>query len=102
MCFDFISKIKSLKLYKKVTDTLHSHFKQILDSTRTVPDPNKIPFPVDLNEDESLKKVLDMRTKQLDYALELEDWNDAFKTSESVYHLVNSQSQQINKIKSIL
>ena len=102
ICFDYIISFGCKKLYKKVSDTLHFHFKQILDNARVKPDTNKIPYPVDLNEDESLKKVLNMRTKQLEYALALREWQDAFKTSESVYHLVNRQSSQMNKIKSIL
>lgn len=101
-CFDYIEKLRAKKLYKKVSDTLHSHFKQILDSSKAPPDANKIPFPVDLNEDETLKKVLSMRTRQLEYGLNLEEWQDAFRTSESVYSLVNKQSSQMNKIKSIL
>jgi len=101
-CFDYIQRLRAKKLYKKISDTLHSHFKQILDSSKVLPDANKIPFPVDLNEDETLKKVLSMRTRQLEYGLNLEEWQDAFRTSESVYSLVNKQSSQINKIKPIL
>jgi hypothetical protein len=69
MCFDYICQFNCKKEHKKLSETLHSHFKQILVSSKASPDATKIPFPVILDEDETLKKVLTMRTSQLDYAL---------------------------------
>lgn len=49
----------------------------------------KIPFPVKLDEEDALQKVLELRYQQLKIALKMKVWSDAFRTSENIYQLIN-------------
>jgi hypothetical protein len=89
--FEFCREFKSKKEYRKVSDTLHSHFNQILKYDRT-PD-NKIPNPIKLDEDEQITWVLKLRKEQLELALHLEEWTDAYRTSTDIYQLMNRASK---------
>ncbi len=63
---------------------------------------SKIPFPVKLEEEESLQKVLSLRYEQLKVALHLHEWSDAFRTCENIYQLINRQRQHQSRMKSVL
>lgn len=103
--FDFCSKYNYKVEYTRVSETLHSHFNQILKLAKH-PEllvQSKIPFPVRLDEDDSLQKVLDLRYHQLKIALGMRVWSDAFRTTENIYQLINRQRQQhAGRMKQIL
>lgn len=99
---DFCHKYKCKKEFLKVSEILHLHFQHI---TKAAKQPelfanNKIPYPVTLKDEESVTKLLDMRQSQLEYALKMEEWSDAFRTSETIFALINRREK--HDIKSIL
>lgn len=103
-CFEFCVKYQCKREYRKVSETLHSHFNQILKQSKH-PDPvqlAKIPFPVKLEEEECHQKLLDLRYEQLKVALRMKEWSDAFRTSENIYQLINRQKHNASKMKAIL
>ena len=98
--FMFCYKYKCLKEYRKVSETLHVHFAYILKAAKQ-PDlyqNSKIPYPVTLEDEESTTKLLDLRHTQLEYALKMEEWTDAFRTSESIFMLINRKKEKDIKI----
>lgn len=89
--FDFCSKYNFRIEYTRVSETLHSHFNQILKQSKH-PEllvASKIPFPVRLEEEDALQKVLELRYQQLKIALKMRVWSDAFRTTENIYQLIN-------------
>lgn len=101
-CFEFCSKYNYKQEYQKVSETLHSHFNQILKQSKNPEVQSKIPFPVKLDEEDALQKVLELRYQQLKIALKMKVWSDAFKTSENIYQLINRQKHHAARMKQIL
>jgi translation initiation factor 3 subunit A len=89
--FDFCSKYSFRIEYQRVSETLHSHFNQILKQSKhpELFTQSKIPFPVRLDEEDALQKVLELRYHQLRIALKMKVWSDAFRTTENIYQLIN-------------
>ena len=85
--FDFCSKYGYKAEYQKVSETLHSHFAQIIKLSKhpELFTQSKIPFPVRLDEEDALQKVLELRYHQLKIALRMRVWSDAFRTTENIY-----------------
>eukprot|EP00347_Sterkiella_histriomuscorum_P021885 403332425 len=105
-CFEFCAKYNYKSEYQKISETLHSHFNQILKQAKH-PETliqSKIPFPVKLDEDDALQKVLELRYQQLKIALKMKVWSDAFRTSENIYQLINRNKHQhhASRMKQIL
>jgi len=89
--FDFCHKYNYKLEYGRVSETLHSHFNQILKFQKH-PElliQSKIPFPVRLDEEDALQKLLELRYHQLKIALKMRIWSDAFRTTENIYQLIN-------------
>ena len=82
--FDFCLKYKCKKEFLKVSKVLYDHFQYILKAAKQ-PEINKIPYPVTLKDEDCTTKLLDMRQSQLEYALKMEEWSDAFRTSEIIF-----------------
>lgn len=99
--FNFCKKYHYRSEYKKFSDTLHSHYRQIIFSQKNI-DTQKNPYPIRLEEEDILKKVLDLRYEQLKIALKMEEWSDAYRTSDNIYQLINKQKHQQSKMKQIL
>jgi len=102
--FEFCSKYNYKSEYQKISETLHSHFNQILKQSKH-PEllvQSKIPFPVKLDEEDALQKVLELRYQQLKIALKMRVWSDAFRTSENIYQLINRQKHHASRMKQIL
>ena len=61
--FSFCHKYKCLKEYRKVSETLHTHFSYIVKASKQPElfQNNKIPYPVTLDDEESTTKLLDLR-----------------------------------------
>jgi translation initiation factor 3 subunit A len=104
-CFEFCAKYSYKSEYQKVSDTLHSHFNQVVKQAKH-PDPQqlaKIPFPIKLDEEDTLQKLLELRYEQLRIALQMKVWSDAFKTTENIYQLINRQRHtNASRMKQIL
>jgi len=97
----FCTKYKCKKEFLKVSEVLHQHFQHIQKAAKQ-PDliNNKIPYPVRLTDEEATSKLLDMRQAQLEYALKMDLWSDAFRTSETIFFLINRRDK--HDIKQIL
>jgi hypothetical protein len=46
-----------------------------------------------LKDDESTNKLLELRQTQLEYALKMDQWSDAFRTSDTVLFLINKREK---------
>ena len=102
--FDFCSKYNFKVEYTRVSETLHSHFNQILKQSKH-PElflQSKIPFPIKLDEEDALQKVLELRYHQLKIALQMKVWSDAFRTTDNIYQLINRQKHHASRMKQIL
>ena len=95
----FCLKYKVKQSYKKISDTLHVHFMQ-LEKAKKNPEMNaKIPFPVKLDSVECQHYLLELRHTQLEFALKMEQWSDAYKTSDIIFKLINKQEKRQVKPK---
>lgn len=94
MFFDFVKKYRSLKEYKVVSETLHSHFNQIIKSEKNPELNSRIPYPIKLDEAEQVRKVLQIRKEQLELSIEMGDWTDAHKISVIIYQLMSRVSKK--------
>jgi hypothetical protein len=94
---DFCCKYKCKKEFLKASKTLHDHFQYILKAAKAPEHMGKIPYPVTLKDDECVSKLLDMRQTQLEYALKMGEWSDAFRTSEIIFHLINRREKHVPK-----
>jgi hypothetical protein len=54
----------------------------------------KIPFPIKLDEQEQVTRVLQIRKEQLEVAIEMGDWEDAHKTSLNINILMGRVSKK--------
>ncbi len=93
---DFTHKYHCRKEFLKASKILHDHFTYIVKAAKNF-EQNKIPYPVTLKDDECTSKLLDMRQIQLEYALKMEEWSDAFRTSEIIFHLINRREKHVSK-----
>ena len=92
--FNFCKKYKSSKEYKRVSETLHSHFNQIMKLDREPQLNSKIPFPIKLDEEEQVTLVLKIRKEQLELAISMGEWTDAHRTSGNIYQLMGKISKK--------
>jgi len=67
--FNLCRKYKCKREYRRVSETLHSHFNQIIKNDKQ-PDLNsRIPHPIKLDEEDQLTLILKLRKEQLEVAL---------------------------------
>ena len=95
--FAFCHKFRCQREYRKLADTLHNHFQQLVKAKKN-PEQyanSKIPYPVKLDDPECQKFLLELRKTQMEYALKMEQWSDAFRTSETIYFLINKQEKKV-------
>jgi hypothetical protein len=59
--FAFCKKYKCKREYRRVSETLHSHFNQILKLDKAPEQNAKIPHPIKLDEEEQVTQVLKLR-----------------------------------------
>jgi len=83
--FAFCKKYKCKREYRRVSETLHSHFNQIIKMDKAPEQNSKIPHPIKLDEDDQLFNVLKLRKEQLELALFVEEWTDAHRISHSIF-----------------
>jgi len=92
--FAFCKKYKSKREYRRISETLHSHFNQIVKLDKEPQQNSKIPYPIKLEEEEQITQVLKLRKEQLDLALVMEEWTDAHRTSGNIYQLMNKMGKK--------
>jgi len=92
--FVFCKKYKCKREYRRISETLHSHFHQILKLDKAPDQNSKIPYPIKLDEEEQVTQVLKLRKEQLELALHMEEWTDAHKTSGNIYQLMSKVSKK--------
>jgi hypothetical protein len=92
--FAFCKKYKCKREYRRVSETLHSHFNQIIKMDKAPEQNNKIPHPIKLDEDDQLTMVLKLRKEQLELALHVEEWTDAHRISHSIFQLMSKVSKK--------
>ena len=56
---------------------------------------SKIPYPVKLDDPECQKYLLELRKVQIEYAIRMEQWSDAYRTSEIIFTLINKQEKKV-------
>ena len=76
--------------FHTISDTIYSHLNQIIKNSKSEEIMKKIPFPIHIDEDDTLKSIFELRLEQLKVGLDLHLWNDAFRTAESIYTLINT------------
>ena len=101
--FEFCKKYKCKREYRRISDTLHSHFNQIIKLDKTPESSGKIPYPIKLDEEDQVTQVLKLRKEQLELALYMEEWTDAHKISSNIYQLMikvrtKKSEQQVKEI----
>ena len=95
--FNFSSKFQSQREYKKLADTLHNHFQQLVKAKKN-PEQfmnSKIPYPVKLDDPECQISLLEIRKIQIENAIKMEQWSDAYRTADVIYTLINKQEKKI-------
>lgn len=81
-----------------MADTLNSHFQQLVKAKKNPEQVNhRIPFPVKLEDPDCQKYLLELRNTQIGYALKMEEWSDAYRTSETIFTLINKQEKRVVK-----
>lgn len=50
-----------------------------------------------LKDEECTEKLLEVRQIQLEYSLKMEEWTDAFRTSEIIFYLINRREKHSTK-----
>ena len=97
--FAFCLKFRCQREYRKLADTLHNHWQQLVKAKKN-PEQfhnSKIPYPVKLDDPECQKPLLELRKTQMEYAIKMEQWSDAYKTSEIIFTLINKQEKKVVK-----
>lgn len=95
--FEFCLKFNSQREYRRLAETLFSHYQQLVKAKKS-PEQyanTKIPYPVKLDDPECQKYLLELRKTQIEYALKMEHWTDAFRTSEIIFQLINKQEKKV-------
>lgn len=95
--FNFCQKFNSQREYRRLADTLHNHFQQLVKQKKN-PEMflnSKIPYPVKLDDPECQKYLLELRKVQIEYAIRMEQWTDAYRTSEIIFTLINKQEKKV-------
>lgn len=94
--FAFCLKFKCQREYKKLADTLFNHY-QHLEKAKKNPDQfmnSKIPYPVRLDDPECQVFLLELRKVQIEYAIKMDQWSDAYRSSEIIYKLIEQQKKK--------
>lgn len=63
--FKICQKYKNKREFKKISETLHSHFNQILKYDKQAESTGKIPFPIKLDDQQQVTLILTIRKEQL-------------------------------------
>ena len=82
---DFCVKHNRKFEFKKITDTLSKHLKNIF--TQRPENLTHIPHPVFIEDNECFNYLLDLRTKALEYTLKLNNWSDSLKIIKDIREL---------------
>lgn len=86
--FDFCIKYSRKTEFRRLCDILRLHLSNA-SQVKNSPAQN----PIDLSDPETLQRFLDTRFRQLDVAVELELWQEAFRSVEDVHTLLNASKR---------
>ncbi len=94
--FNFCRENKRKFEFKRLCDSLRGYLHTLIRSEKQTHLTNK----VDISKPEVLWQLIKMRMKLLETAIELELWQESFKTAEDLMYLIERyDNNQIKKVK---
>jgi len=84
-CMEFCLKNNRKNEFKRITDTLSKHMKNILNQKQEAL--KNIPHPVYIEDQHCFDKMLELRMKALDCALKIDNWSDSLKIIKDIRDL---------------
>jgi translation initiation factor 3 subunit A len=81
--FSFCNKYKRFMEFRRLSDMLRQHLNQLIHYPRHSPNDVKITDP------DTLQKFLETRFTQLTTAVQLEHWQEAYRTIEDIHAIMN-------------
>ncbi|CAD5207713.1 unnamed protein product [Bursaphelenchus okinawaensis] len=86
--FEFCAKYKRRNEFRKLCDLLRIHLAQIQKSQTVSTEPRTNDYRVKLNSLESLQFMQDTRLNQLNTAITMELWQEAYKSAEDLHNIM--------------
>lgn len=84
-CMEFCIDNNRKFEFKKITDTLSKHLRNILNQKAEAL--KNIPHPVYIEDNNCFEKILELRMKALEFALRIDNWSDALKVIKDIRDL---------------
>ncbi|CAD5212338.1 unnamed protein product [Bursaphelenchus xylophilus] len=86
--FEFCAKYKRRNEFRKLCDLLRIHLAQIQKSQTSVSEPRTNDYRVKLSSIDSLQFMQDTRLHQLNTAIQMELWQEAYKSAEDLHNIM--------------